>query len=118
MCLIIDSTKHKKLFGFYLPKIAKEDIPVYKMLYYSDSIIYTPNQWYPIKFYKNKAILRSILTQRGRKILKGIHAYRKDIVVLEGSYHKMHKAIIPKGSLYYIGENIDIVSTKLIIFEN
>lgn len=117
MCLIIDKTKHKKLFGFYLPKIAKKDISVYKVLYYSDNSIYTPHQHCHIKFHKNKAILGSILIPYNGKVSKGIHAFREEIPLYSRSY-KIHKAIIPKGSLYYIGVNNDIVSTKLIIFEN
>lgn len=117
MCLVIDKTKHKKLFGFYLPKIVKEDIPVYKILNHHDGLIHTPHQWYHIKFHKNKVILRSILTQWKGNIFKGIHAYREKINIRMFNY-KTHKAIIPKGSLYYIGINNDIVSTKLIIFEN
>ena len=117
MCLIIDETKHKKFFGFYLPKIAKEDIPVYKVLDHYDNLIYTPIQCYPIKFHKNKAILRSILIPYKEEVSKGIHAYRDKINIRMLNY-KTHKAIIPKFSLYYIGVNNNIVSTKLIIFEN
>ena len=117
MCLIIDSTKHKKLFGFYLPKIAKKDIPVYKELYHCCSgQIETPYQEYPVLFHEKKAVLKSIFTRHGGSIYKGIHAYRKEISGLLN--WKIHKAIIPKGSLYYIGMHLDIVSTKLIIFEN
>ena len=118
MCLIIDSTKHKKLFGFYLPKIAWKDIPVYKLLEHpDDSTCFTPFQLHFIEFHKNRAILRSILIQHNREISKGIHALRNNIVE-KSRYDKIHKAIIPRGSLYYIGMHLDIVSTKLIIFEN
>lgn len=116
MCLVIDSTKHKKFFGFYLPKIAKEDIPVYKELHHHNGWIETPSQKYPVLFHKKKAVLKSIFTQDGGDIHKGIHAYIKKIRPLSDC--KMHKAIISKGSLYYIGVCNEIVSTKLIIFEN
>lgn len=117
MCLIIDSTKHKKLFGFYLPKIAWKDIPVYKELHHSGSgQISTTFRNYSVIFHKNKAVLKSIFTRHGAVIYKGIHAYRKKVIPLWDD--QIHKAIIPKGSLYYIGLYGEIVSTKLIIFEN
>ena len=117
MCLVIDPTKHKKLFGFYLPKIAWKDIPVYKELHHSCSgWIKTPWRNYPVTFHENKAVLKSTFTQYYDEIHEGIHAYRKEISTLRNC--KIHKAIIPKGSLYYIGIRNDIVSTKLIIFEN
>jgi hypothetical protein len=118
MCLVIDITRHKKLFGFYLPKIAKEDIPVYKELYhYRSGRIDTPFQYYPVIFHEKKAVLKSIFTQHNGGIYKGIHAYRGNVIWNMKDY-ETHKAVIPKGSLYYIGICNDIVSTKLIIFEN
>ena len=117
MCLIIDSTKHKKLFGFYLPKIAWKDIPVYKLLDHScPSQIKTPWRDYPIIFHESNVVLKSTLSYYHEEIHKGIHAYRKKIPSFP--YSRFHKAIIPRGSLYYIGMHLDIVSTKLIIFEN
>ena len=118
MCLIIDSTKHKKLFGFYLPKIAWKDIPVYKTLsHYNSGKIKTPYQSHPVIFHKKKAVLRSILIPYNEEVSKGIHAYIKNTVSYP-SHCKLHKAIIPKGSLYYIGKYDEIVSTKLIIFKD
>lgn len=53
------------------------------------------------------------------KINKGIHSYRCDNLDTDSPFSPNHNyAIIPKGSLYYIGQEYDVVSDKLIIFDS
>lgn len=113
MCL------HKKHF---LPKIATKDIPVYKVLTeIPDSCMVTPYMKIPIKF--------NTIIKAGRKgfwesifdiyiVNEGfIHSYTDLLTarINENRADTIFKAIIPKGSLYFIGENNEIASTKLII---
>ena len=50
-------------------------------------------------------------------ISEGIHAYTK-ILECAPDHHELHKAIIPKGSYYFVDEvNNEIVADKMIIFK-
>lgn len=106
----------------YLPKIASKDILVYKALTErSDRCMVTPYMRMPIKF--------NIITKAGKEgfwesvfdlyiVNSGfIHSYTDlpTARINENRADTIFKAIIPKGSLYYIGEKNEIASTKLII---
>ena len=56
------------------------------------------------------------------EVTLGIHACRTlkfaHTVMCDTNNPFLFPAIIPKGSKYYIGNNKDIVSTNLIVFEN
>lgn len=128
MCLEINRWRHWKL----KPKIAKRDIPCYKVLNVSEGIrdymsvdLWTPYQNTRIDIENIKHGLYSEMdmpkwneVHEMYTISKGIHSCRslrsakriqKDIysgVILN--------AIIPKGTSYYIGKNGTYVSTKII----
>lgn len=122
MCL----RKFKKL-----PRIATKDIEVYK-------IVYTPNKFpnelwtifrnYQVeigKTYKGQGLrIKGLIKSLFTKTIKAgyIHSfseYSKAIMVITHSFFSKNKAnmivkcIIPKGTLYFIGEDREIASRKL-----
>ena len=125
MCLIIDKTIHTGKFGC-MPKIAKNDILVYKCLdisTFSGRKIITPYKHYPITFDENgiftypKVRLQKIANT---EITKGIHAYYNKVVADKEPWIgviEIFYAIIPKGSRYFIGVAGDIVSNNMRIFK-
>lgn len=147
MCLAIDRTLHSEKFrrGFSkIPKyfIADTDLIVYKVLkeyHYEPPFQYkTPCQCVTIEFNDGRAILESdlIASKFPFKIEKssftgiykynisnGIHSYihfdeNMNLSVNEICNRVVKFAIIPKGSKYYVGIGSDIVSDRLIIFED
>lgn len=133
MCLLINLFSRKK--------IAQEDIPVYKILRYSYSPI--SNKW-TTPYRKTRVdIMKPMEASLSRSLAsvnRGIHSYitlddayevldAMDYYITDKSFHVVKKryhilkAIIPKGSEYYIGihEYEDglyagsIASNKLII---
>jgi len=122
MCLTINPIYHKSLFGYYLPKIATTNILVYKYLKEEDSHIITPYQETLCIFENGECILKAKKLKHDKRpfnndINEGIHA----VINLNSDYSislytRTYLAIIPKGTLYYIGTSEDIVSKKLIIF--
>lgn len=120
------------------PKVATEDIECYKVLQKKDSKWITPYRGYPVKF-------NEVMEAEGRKtdnvlILNEFHevnegyfhacanslgiyntyrdvetAYKRQGKKIPG--FKTFRAIIPKGSNYYVGARGDICSDKLIITE-
>lgn len=125
MCLVISKRDH---FLSLLPKTAKEDIVVYKLLLYKFSRLITPFHCKEINFHNNKCILTANFTKRfsalhrGYIVEQGIHAFRcketAEKELIHCPYPKILEAIIPTGTRYYIGKDGDIVSEKLIIFRN
>lgn len=117
MCLYIDLTEHKN----HTPNITKKDILVYKVLYkYIQGGYETPYQNYFIKFENEKFVYpKTDMEGTFCTIEKGIHThrYREYGEFHVYGYYKLFKAIIPKGSEYYIGTCGDVVSNNLIIFE-
>lgn len=106
----------------FLPKRATKDISVYKALTeIPNSCMVTPYMKMPIKFDTVikagkegfwKSIFDTWTVGRGF-----IHSYTDLFIarINENRHDTIFKAIIPKGSLYYIGERNEIASTKLII---
>lgn len=129
MCLTVDLKKHIHIFNKALPKIALKDIIVYKVVGSRYGYHYSPFQVTPISFTKNKAVLKSRLQLRcyedSIEVHKGIHAYTKyDIASEETCWHTelfdhvtVYKAVIPRGTKYYLGVDGDIVAKKLIIYK-
>ena len=112
MCLKISRLHHKYFCGIPLPKRAKCDIHVFKALDWINIDKYrTPYQKVPVEFKQFKAeLFVKHFTFIDGEVAKGIHAFRYK------GRDPIFDAIIPKGTLYYIGTNDDIVSKKLIIF--
>ena len=121
MCLIVEKGTNKRK--------AETDILVYKCLDCSCGLHYTPYQNFPVYFKNGKCVMTtphfSYERNGYRTIVKeGIHSFYRKIKAecVELSYNycfgtRMHYAIIPKGTKYYIGTAGDVVSTELIIFK-
>ena len=135
MCLIASKFYHKednnrnvKCF------VAKEDILVYKCLDCNDGEYCTPFQYMPIVFTKGKYVYTKVNMKKkafcnkmdeGAYICSGIHAYRTRIVAyaISKSFYDFDGtftdyAVIPKGSNFYLGNDVDIVSDNLIVYRD
>ena len=121
MCLIINTKYHHLRNGMPLAKIAKDDIPCYKLLIGGSHGWVTPFQCYNIKFKNGQCVQQSrihpcMYTNGDFFITRGIHGF-----ISKGIYYLVgyrFNAIIPKGTRYYIGMHNDMVSEKLIIYED
>lgn len=133
MCLVVKNKWHKD----GKPLIAEEDLPVFKVLHKDIRRgLETPIRGYPIVFTDVKATMESelsVIKSIGFKksigfrnlylCYKGIHAYINRLSSGELKWKFpignvfVYKAIIPKGTEYLIGDDGDIVSTKMIIFD-
>lgn len=136
MCLSVNLNFHKVKDNKPIALVAKQSILVYKVLKVEGKHYYTPfiskginfDDEYGMFFYKTTrfSINRTYFyDQYHYDVLKGIHsyfdfdkandtnAYLKNFGVLN-----IHYAIIPKGSKFYIGNNCDIASSNLVVFEN
>jgi len=142
MCLIIDRTLHKKDLEGYeciMPFVADRDILVTKMLMPSKKnwlfgrrITKTPIRYHEIKFgYDGTATLEDEFSfdlyynkdydTITHFVEHGIHAYtgvgQDSSLEISSMYFCVeHKAIIPKGTNYYLGKKGDIVAEKMTIF--
>lgn len=97
--------------------IATEDIRCYKWLIKRSSFLPTPFKDELIVFKNGIAIQETDDFSYGAfgDICKGIHSFQKRFNRIIG---RNYYSIIPKGTQYYIGDANDLVSLKLIIFEN
>ena len=135
MCLTINRAIHALTkYGEFKAFTAKTDIAVDKLLEENGAVIdglSTPYQYLPIKFRKGRVTLEargfaSVTT--AAEVAIGIHAFcsRKatehelDYARSYGWVFKKFFAVIPAGSKFFVGREIDgdIVSNKLIIFES
>lgn len=128
MCLIIkDSKKVDKKDVMKLAQVAKEDIPVWKVLKLctlqnGKEKYYTP--------YQRKRVYRDThYYQTGKKfsfdsvgnliVNRGLHSwsspFKANKVKRFASDRVVVQATIPKGSIYFIGKYSDYVSDNLII---
>lgn len=128
MCLTINKQVHPN----YEPMTAEKDLVVYKILRSKRT---TPFMGFPVKFIFGKARLKAefeinffynqFSEETFRTVYKGIHAYLtfqkcEDYIRLfsyTSDNFTIHKAIIPKGTNYFIGIHNDIVSEKMIIYK-
>lgn len=104
------------------PKKATHDILVFKLL--------TPELKSPYKNFQytlgkefSAKIVKKMNPSWGEFAIvvnEGLHAWRtgERAQNLSCNSRKCYPAIIPKGALYYIGDNDDIVSNKLIVYNN
>lgn len=147
MCLHINKEHIKTIklpfsqkFQYYKSFIAKEDIPVHKLLIKADDYGYylTPYRLMKLYFSNGEVTLKSKFSSieifKG-EIYKGIHSYEHltqdklefitDVcnVSFNGTviHFKAYEAIIPKGTKYFKSVEVDgitqYVSEKLIIFK-
>lgn len=112
------------------PKVAEKDIVVYKILDYNMG-----SPYYGLLYHLNRKITSDLQIYDSRRFLgtqllnveEGLHSFTKRIVAYltqrylniyykkSGITYSTYKAIIPKGSKYYIGLNNDIASDALIV---
>ena len=124
MCLIVEKSKHLHIFGLNFPRIAIKDKIVYKILIQNNSDYITPYKNHPVHFFKNQAILEAEDACRLTHyncIEFGIHAFTNylrafsRLRIIDDINGTIFKAVIPKGTRYFYGDDGDIVSEKLII---
>ena len=120
MCLVVVKGTNKR--------VAKVDIFVYKCLDYFYGNFCTPYctpfYFFPIFFENGEYVLKVKnftynKSSNNKRVEEGIHSYYNKSAAqkLEKDGIEKHYAIIPKGAKYYIGNNGDVVSTELIVFE-
>lgn len=126
MCLVKSSIFKR---NYSKPLVADEDIVVYKALdhrniFTGEKVIRTPYQFYPISFKDGKCVMDGYLEcNRFKSVSYGFHSYvdeeKADMSCKCFPETEMtkHWAIIPKGGRYFLGNDGDVVSDKLIIFE-
>lgn len=126
MCLI----KSSNLWTFIFPpkyKIAKKDIPVFK--YLDKQIIYGSGEIYYVApfFHFVYTFGKEHTSELGEiqvrdifqyQVNKGLHSiYDEEAAINKKlSCSKLFKGMIPKGARYMKGKNKEIVSDKLIVF--
>lgn len=108
------------------PREAKEDIHCFKVLKRNKN---SKILWAPVreKMYKQEKEYKTIIVRDGEAVHQGFHACLKiERAIVLGTRYASRKtlknydmlildAIIPAGSLYYIGDNDEIVSNRIII---
>ena len=121
MCLVVEKGTNKRK--------AKADILVYKCLDECGGNYSTPFYYFPVYFEDGKCVLKvkHFTYNNDEKVIiveEGIHSYynKSSAQKIESVFYNTygtnrHYAIIPKGVKYYIGNDGDVVSTELIIFE-
>lgn len=106
------------------PKRAKKDIIVYKALKYSEDTrsYYTPFRQEDVIFNTTLKSKKSIFKGIFKKHIQaeGVHSERTLFYATRFRWNLINPtfifvAIIPKGSYYYIGEDGDMASNKLVI---
>ena len=140
MCLSVNLDFHKVKDNKPIALVAKQSILVYKVLEVKGKHYRTPymlkginfDDEYGMFFYKTTRFSINKLfpyyyPQCHYDVLKGIHSYfvfdeanhtNEHMKIVDGSNSNIHYAIIPKGSKFYVGNNCDIVSSNLVVFEN
>jgi len=109
------------------PLIAKKDITVYKILNknFFNGKYYSPHKHFEYEKgneyyrYGKKFEIRVSKTNNEKylvHIYDGLHSYRTLSRAKDATWgnRKVFKMVIPKGAEYYLGENKDIVSDRLI----
>ena len=127
MCLLTSTIYHKKDENNVIKCfVAQEDILVYKCLDCDYGQYSTPFRYMPIVFTKGKYVYNEVNMYEiaycgkysGAAINVGIHTYSTKAVAMVSKFHysKLHYAVIPKGSNFYIGIDGDVVSNNLIVY--
>lgn len=105
-----------------VPRIAMRDITVYKIVITKNHKYVTLFRNYEIElgktykgiFYGDNIIIELILSLLYHAIFDGyIHSYCKLEKWMFKPHHTIMKCVIPRGTLYFIGDDNDIASRKL-----
>lgn len=104
------------------PRIAKEDIPIYKVLQvqFHNRKIQLVSPYYEMKYKIGKTYKTEMKSNPydSHEINEGFHSFIGYIAAINEIERIAYptiivNGIIPKGSSYYLGENQDIVSNKI-----
>lgn len=134
MCLSVDVEKHKakwwQIFSRNKPVVrkAKEDIVVYKILKKSNGELCSPYRNYFVWDTMTKhAELEYIFWGHGHFAIEdGLHAFSTEEAAMkqftifrmnEFRKYAIYKAIIPKGTKYWLGHGDEIASEKMTLVE-
>ena len=138
MCLNIKTRWHKTDNpSIFMALKAEKPIVAHKLLEMQDGILATPYQYLPIEFRSGKKTVKGQgFEKKNTSIVNGmykipyvrcgVHAFsdKKSAKAAIANACGMgwdflnYRAVIPAGSYFFIGCEGDIVSDKLIIFEN
>ena len=141
MCLSVNLGFHKVKSDKPIALVAKQSILVYKVLRIESKHYHTPyvlksinfDDEYGMFFYKTTRFSfdKEYLSKHNYKhlVARGIHSFANldranydkiffEIMSGATTTTNIHYAIIPKGSKFYIGNDCDIASSNLVVFEN
>lgn len=108
MCFILD----RKSF----PRIALKDIKVQKLFIRVNSRFISPYQEFEYKkgvTYKSKFKFEFDSVLYNIHINEGLHSYTKKIKITINNDLYVKECIIPKGSIYFVNKDNEVVSNKL-----
>jgi hypothetical protein len=122
MCLITKKKFRSRVEALaYKPTIAKKDIKVYKVLWkHSHGSSYRGFKYEKgNEYYQTGKPFTKTYSRFSKKLIisRGLHAWitKEDAIRRHNrSLHVIVEMVIPKGSMYYLGDNDDIVSNRLI----
>lgn len=127
MCLCVDPM-HDKAFNKLKAGIADKHYTVYKVVkrsWHRDNDYVTPYRGARVVFgrlERSRIVFYNCFGNTVTVINEGLHSCRTletaERLRKENKKHSICTAIIPKGSKLYYGVDGDVVSNKLIIFEN
>lgn len=139
MCLCIQKFFHPydEKDGVRKPIVAKENILVFKVITDLTTTYHTPYQFFVIHFKNGVYKYKTTRMQAGKLqagefdtqgvyipncVTKGIHSWidekRAERSAENYSNDRVFYCVIPKGAKFYIGDNFDVVSNKLIVYEH
>lgn len=129
MCLYVNSAYHPE----GKPTLAQWNIIVWKVLYYDSSLDRhtSPFRDYPYELGKEMRMDGDVLEAErvlARLVVEdGLHSFKVTDAAaaikvfcngnsLQWGWMKVYPAVIPVGSLYYVGQDNDIASDRLVVF--
>ena len=138
MCLYISTKFHRSVnWEYRAKKVGNKPLLVWKLLEYNEKIkgYATPYQFLPITFENGMKVVegmgfRTVVERplvNSAQVNEGVHAYRTTNISrnaitkaydLSGWKFERFPAIIPSGEKYFIGQDGDIVASRMIIFKN
>lgn len=128
MCLKINSVHLDYLDFKYKSFTARTDLEVIKVLNEYSYGFYTPYMNKQISFKDGKYLMKAggngahLITRKSHSVNQGVHSYYDYNKSGDKGYFalyncKKHKSVIPKGTNYFVGEDGDVVSEKLLVFK-
>ena len=130
MCLYVDADRHGRKGGkankaFRRPRTVTSPILVYKVLKYVNSCEYAISPYRNFHWFFGKERTAKFGHDvdnyyDGHSIDEGLHAFRNmqnaNLLKSSGYGRRVYYAVIPVGAKVYMGDNDDIVSTKMTVY--